>query len=149
MLDKYLLIFFFQSILNYYAFKYYYSLSLLNLKFDEFTFFERGKVVNGAGIIFLFNFLIFFFVYLFFFNFNFYVPEKFYIFLISLIILSLISFIDDFKSLDPILRLIIQLVCVYFSLTSVPHIIDFLPIKLSIIIILFIWVYIININASL
>ena len=67
MLDKYLLIFFLQSILNYCAFKYYYSLSKFSVNFDEFTFFKRGKVVNGAGIIFLFNFLIFFFIYFFFF----------------------------------------------------------------------------------
>jgi UDP-N-acetylmuramyl pentapeptide phosphotransferase/UDP-N-acetylglucosamine-1-phosphate transferase len=144
MLDKYLLIFFFQLIFSYFAFKYYYSTSLFPVEFDEFTLFERNKVVNGAGIIFLFSFLIFFLI--FFFNFNFYVPEKIYIFLISLVILSLISFFDDIKNLDPILRLIIQLVCVYLSLATVPHLIDFLPIKLSIIIILFIWVYIININ---
>ena len=144
MLDKYLLIIFLQSVFSYFVFKYYYSTSLFNVHFDEFTFFQRDKVVNGAWIFFLVFFLIFFLIY--FFNFNFYVPEKFYIFLISLIILTLISFFDDIKNLDPILRLIIQLVCVYFSLASVPHLIDFLPIKLSIIIILFIWVYIININ---
>jgi UDP-N-acetylmuramyl pentapeptide phosphotransferase/UDP-N-acetylglucosamine-1-phosphate transferase len=74
------------------------------------------------------------------------VPEKFYIFILALAILSLVSFFDDYKKLDPILRLITQIVCVYFSLATVPHIINFLPIKLSIIISLLFWVYIMNIN---
>ena len=79
-------------------------------------------------------------------NINFYIPDKLFIFFIALTILSIVSFLDDINNLDPKLRLIIQIVCVYFSLSTVPHIITFLPIKLSIFISLFFWIYIININ---
>ena len=146
MLIKYFTIIFIQLLITYFAFKYYFKLSPLILYKDEFSNFERGKVVYGAGIFFLIIFLIFFFNYLYIFDSIFYVPEKFYIFLLALSLLCLISFFDDCKSLDPILRLITQIFCVYFSLATVPHIISFLPIKLSIIISLLFWVYIMNIN---
>ena len=146
MLTKYSIIIFIQLLISYFAFKYYYKSSFIVITHDEFTSFQRGKVVNGSGIIFLIIFLIFYFIYLYIFDLNFYVPEKFYIFLLAISILSLVSFFDDHKSLDPILRLITQIVCVYFALATVPHIINFLPIKLSIIISLLFWVYIMNIN---
>lgn len=146
MLIEYFIIIFIQLLISYFIFKYYSKSSLLLIKKDEFTSFSRIEVVNGAGIFFLIIFLIFFFIYLYIFDTNFYVPEKFYIFLLALSILGLVSFFDDYKSLDPILRLITQTVCVYFSLATVPHIISFLPIKLSIIISLLFWVYIMNIN---
>jgi UDP-N-acetylmuramyl pentapeptide phosphotransferase/UDP-N-acetylglucosamine-1-phosphate transferase len=146
MLTKYFIIIFIQLLITYFAFKYYYKFSPLIITNDEFTSFLRGKVVNGTGILFIIIFLIFFFIYLYIFDSNFYVPEKFYICFLALSILGLVSFFDDYKNLDPILRLITQIVCVYFSLASVPHIINFLPIKLSIIISLLFWVYIMNIN---
>lgn len=144
MLDKYLLILSAQLISCYFFLKYFPPIPYLIVHKDEFTSFKRPQITTGAGIIFLINFIIFFFLY--FFVFNFYLPEKYFIFIISLIVMTVVSFIDDFKSLDPVLRLIVQLICVYFSLSSVPHIIVFLPIKLSIIICLFTWVYIMNIN---
>ena len=146
MLIKYFTIIFIQLLITYFAFKYYFKLSPLILYSDEFSHFQREKVVVGAGIFFLIFFLIFFFTYLYIFDSIFYLPEKFYIFLLALSLLCLISFFDDCKSLDPILRLITQIFCVYFSLATVPHIISFLPIKLSIIISLLFWVYIMNIN---
>ena len=54
--------------------------------------------------------------------------------------------IDDLKSVDPKIRLIFQLIFVYFSLTSIPIYEINLPIKLSIFICLAVWVYIINIT---
>lgn len=146
MLIKYFIIIFIQLLISYFAFKYYYKLSFIIVTNDEFSPFARGKVVNGSGIVFLIVFLIFFFIYLYIFDLNFYVPEKFYIFLLALSILSLVSFLDDYKNLDAILRLITQILSVYFALATVPHIINFLPIKLSIIISLLFWVYITNIN---
>jgi UDP-N-acetylmuramyl pentapeptide phosphotransferase/UDP-N-acetylglucosamine-1-phosphate transferase len=146
MLTKYFIIIFIQLLISYFAFKYYYKSSFIVITHDEFTSFQRGKVVNGTGIIFLIIFLIFFYIYLYIFDLNFYVPEKFYIFLLVLSILGLVSFLDDYKNLDAILRLITQILGVYFALATVPHIINFLPIKLSIIISLLFWVYIMNIN---
>ena len=146
MLVEYLFIILLQLIVSYYLFKLYSKSSFNVLKFDEFTFFERGKINSGAGINFFFIFIIFFLVYWLWSDTNFYVPDKLFIFFIALTILSIVSFVDDIKNLDPKLRLIIQIVCVYFSLSTVPHIVTFLPIKLSIFISLFLWIYIININ---
>ena len=146
MLVEYLLIILLQLIVSYYLFKLYSKSSINLLEFDEFTFFERGKINCGAGIIFFFIFIIFFLVYWLWSNTNFYIPDKLFIFFIELTILSIVSFLDDISNLDPKLRLIIQIVCVYFSLSTVPHIVTFLPIKLSIFISLFFWIYIININ---
>jgi UDP-N-acetylmuramyl pentapeptide phosphotransferase/UDP-N-acetylglucosamine-1-phosphate transferase len=145
-LIEYLLIILLQLLVSYLLFKYYSKSSFNILKFDEFTFFSREKINFGAGIFFFFVFIIFFLVYWLWSNTNFYIPDKLFIFFIALTILSIVSFVDDLKNLDPKLRLIIQIVCVYFSLTTVPHIVTFLPIKLSIFISLFFWVYIININ---
>jgi len=146
MLVEYLLIILLQLIVSYYLFKLYSKSSINRLQFDEFTFFERGKINSAAGIIFFFVFIIFFLVYWLWSNANFYIPDKLFIFFIALTILSIVSFLDDINNLDPKLRLIIQIVCVYFSLSTVPHIVTFLPIKLSIFISLFFWIYIININ---
>ena len=146
MLVEYLLIILLQLIVSYYLFKLYSKSAFNVLLFDEFTFFDRGKINSGAGIIFFFIFIIFFLVYWLWSNTNFYIPDKLFIFFLGLIILSIVSFLDDINDLDPKLRLIIQIVCVYFSLSTVPHIVTFLPIKLSIFISLFFWIYIININ---
>jgi UDP-N-acetylmuramyl pentapeptide phosphotransferase/UDP-N-acetylglucosamine-1-phosphate transferase len=146
MLVEYLLIILLQLIVSYYLFKLYSTSSINLLKFDEFSFFERGKINSGAGIIFFCVFIIFFLVYWLWSDTNFYVPDKLFIFFIALTIFSIVGFVDDIKNLDPKLRLIIQIVCVYFSLSTVPHIVTFLPIKLSLFISLFFWIYIININ---
>jgi UDP-N-acetylmuramyl pentapeptide phosphotransferase/UDP-N-acetylglucosamine-1-phosphate transferase len=73
---------------------------------------------TGSGIIFFVIFLIGFFIFHENENFKNTIPNKYFISLISLSILSIISFRDDYKSIDPKLRLIIQIVLIYFSLTS-------------------------------
>lgn len=144
MLVKYSFIIFLQLLLSYCALKFYTKISPIIIIKDEFTTFKRGKVIGGAGVVFLLVFNIFFFIYLLIFNFN--LPEKFFIFLIAATVLGFLSLYDDYKNVDPIPRLIVQIICIYFSLATVPHIVNFLPIKLSILIFLFLWVYIVNIN---
>ena len=61
MLIKYFIIIFIQSLISYFSFRYYYKLSIIKITNDEFTFFERGKVVSGSGIVFIIIFLFFFF----------------------------------------------------------------------------------------
>ena len=127
-------------------FKYYFSLSLVVLKYDEFSSFERKNVINASGIVFLIAFIVFFIIYQTAYESYFYIPDRLYIFFFSLITLTLMSFYDDYKGLDPIFRLIVHVTCIYFSLATVPHIINFLPIKVSILISVFFWVYFMNIT---
>lgn len=72
---------------------------------------------------------------------------RFNVLIFSILFLSLISFFDDFKSINPIYRLVAQVTFVFFSLSTLPtHLIYFVPLKLSILITIYVWVYYININ---
>jgi UDP-N-acetylmuramyl pentapeptide phosphotransferase/UDP-N-acetylglucosamine-1-phosphate transferase len=73
-------------------------------------------------------------------------PNRFYVFLSSIFLLSLMSFLDDLKSLDPKFRLISQTIIVYFSLTLINLEYYELPLKLIIFIYLIFWIYTINIT---
>lgn len=146
MIFKLILIIIFQLLLSYFFLKKFLLLKPIVIKYDEFSHFHRKNVVCGAGIVFVFIFFIFFLIHSILPFFNFTLPNKILIFFLSICVLSLISYQDDRKGLDPILRLVAQAVCVYFSLATVPHIINFLPIKISIFIAFLIWVYIINIT---
>ena len=70
-------------------------------------------------------------------------------YLYSFFCLSLLVFVstfDDQKSVDPKIRLFFQLICVYISLTSISLYQLDIPLKVSIVICLLIWVYILNIT---
>jgi len=73
-------------------------------------------------------------------------PNNFIFTIICFTILFLISTVDDFKPIDPKVRLFFQLVCVYFSITSIPIYQLVIPIKVSIFICMCLWVYILNIT---
>lgn len=101
---------------------------------------------TGSGIIFL---IIFLFGNILLFttnNFEHLIPNRYYLLIISAIILSLISFRDDIKTIDPILRLIIQFACIYIAMTNLNLNTFELPFKLVIALIFFLWVYNINIT---
>lgn len=72
-------------------------------------------------------------------------PKNYYYFLLGLAFLTLISFYDDLKNIHPVIRLFSQLIIIFFS-TSLFNIetID-LPLKLVIFLIVYFWVYTINI----
>ena len=73
-------------------------------------------------------------------------PNNFIFTIICFTILFIISTVDDLKPIDPKVRLFFQLVCVYFSITSIPIYQFVVPIKISIFICLCLWVYILNIT---
>ena len=107
---------------------------------------SKKKTKTAAGIIFSIIVLINYSYYLFDQNFLELIPNRYYIFLISILLLTLISFIDDLKPIDPRFRLIAQIMIIYFSLSLVNLYYFSLPIKLMIFLCLVFWVYIINIT---
>ena len=114
---------------------------------DKAQKFNNPTTVTSSGVIIYLNFLIIIIIACFFQKnlFSIY-PNNFIYTLSCLTLLVLISTIDDVRPVDPKIRLFFQLICIYFSLTSVPlYSLDF-PLKLSIIICLFLWVYILNIT---
>ena len=66
--------------------------------------------------------------------------------MLSIFLLTLISFYDDIKPLDPRLRLIAQTIIIYFSLTIVNLQYFNVPLKLMIFLSLVFWIYITNIT---
>jgi len=109
--------------------------------------YAHNPTPTGSGIIFLIVFLIgnlffFFYDYLFFSI----LPNRYYIFILSLTILTIISFKDDIETIDPIIRLIFQILFVYLSITTLKlNTID-LPDKFLFLASVLIWIYIINIT---
>ena len=114
---------------------------------DNSKKFNNPITVTSSGLIIYLNFLIIAIIALFFQK-NLFssLPNNFIFTFICLTLLVLISSMDDIKSVDPKIRLFFQLICVYFSLTSVPLYLLDVPLKLSIIICLLLWVYILNIT---
>ena len=106
---------------------------------------DARNVVTSLGLIFSINFFVISLINLFLFDFENYLPNRFYIFYASIIIFSIISFIDDRREIDAKIKLMIQLTLVYFSLTSLDLNSVALPLKLTIFIFLIIWTYIINV----
>lgn len=104
------------------------------------------KIVSSLGISFVINLFIISYYYFIEKNYIEILPYRFYIFFGSIVILSLISFWDDIKEIDPKLRLIVQLILVYFSLTNLNLQSLNFPFKLVIFFTLIFWVYIINIT---
>lgn len=69
------------------------------------------------------------------------------VFIFSIIALTVISFIDDFRPINPIYRFAIQVTVVFVSLSTIEtHVFQFLPLKLSVILSVYFWAYYININ---
>ncbi len=114
---------------------------------DNSNKFGNPVTVTSAGVIIYLNLLFMFIIHIFFED-NFFtnLPNNFLFTLIALSIIVFLSTYDDLKPIDPKIRLIFQLICVYFSITSIPIYEINLPIKVSIFICLCTWVYIINIT---
>ena len=105
------------------------------------------KTPSGSGIVFLIIFLlgnIFFFSF-----YDSYIettPNRYYLFLMSIVLLTVISFFDDRSSIDPKIRLVSHLILVYLSITSLNLSQIYLPDKLLFLMTVCIWIYIINIT---
>jgi UDP-GlcNAc:undecaprenyl-phosphate GlcNAc-1-phosphate transferase len=107
---------------------------------------HKSIIPTGAGIIF-FIILLFFCEYLIntqIIKIN--LPKNYYFFLSSLAFLTLVSFYDDLKKIHPVIRLFFQITIVFFS-TSLFNIETIgIPVKLAILLIIYFWVYTINIT---
>lgn len=134
--------------ISYLLFKNYRKItSKLDLIDSKNKNYALNSTPTGSGIIFLVIFLIGNFFFLFdSHSFLDLLPNRYYLFILSISVLTIISFFDDIKSLDPILRLILQIFFIYLSITTLK--INSLPFpeKLAILITVIIWIYIINIS---
>ncbi len=144
MLIQFLFNFFLATILLYY---YLIKINFVNLLDKNLSGYgSKKKTKTAAGIIFSLIVLINFVYYHISDNYGELLPNRFYVFILSIFLLSLISFFDDIKSLDPRLRLIAQTIITYFSLTLINLEYFNLPLKLLIFLSLFFWIYITNIT---
>jgi UDP-N-acetylmuramyl pentapeptide phosphotransferase/UDP-N-acetylglucosamine-1-phosphate transferase len=107
---------------------------------------SKKETKTGSGIVFSIILLINYTYYLFDQSLSELYPNKYYVFLIAIFILTIISFIDDLYSLDPIFRLICQLIIIYFSTTLINSYYFVIPIKIILFIYVIFWVYIINVT---
>ena len=144
----YILYFLLAIILAIFLFKNYPNVAkkngLVDFKNQNYAF---QPTPTGSGIIFLLLFLlgnIYFY-----FNFEAFVenlPNRYYIFILSISSLTVISFKDDIKEIDPIFRLIMQIVFIYLAITNINlNLID-LPSKFIFMAAVIIWIYIMNIT---
>lgn len=119
----------------------------LNLIDNQNINYNFKPTPTGSGIIFSICFIIgncyFYFLFE---NFINLLPNRYYFLVLGMFALSILSFHDDRKSIDPILRLIIQALVIYFSITCLQLNKTPLPFKLTILLALTIWIYIINIT---
>ena len=134
-------------ICNFFLFYIYLNIAKKINFVDKSKKFDNPITVTSAGIVIYLNFFIIFLL-----NFIFEntlvnnLPNNYLFTFGGLTILVTISTIDDFKSIDPKIRLFFQLICIYFSLSSVPIYQFGFPLKIAIIIALFIWIYLLNIT---
>ncbi len=128
----------------------YFYLSKLNYNFlfdkNPLGLGSKKETKTGSGIVFSIIIVINSIYYFFDQNFLDLLPNRFYVFIISIALLSIISFFDDIKPIDPRLRLIVQIVVIYFSLTLIDLYYFVLPLKLIIFLYLCFWIYITNIT---
>ena len=142
----------FQIILNFllsfFLLNLYLTKSNFNYLYDknQSGFGSNKKTLTGSGIIFSIVLLINLIFYNFNINYIEFLPNRFYIFILSVVLLSFISFYDDIKPLDPRVRLIAQTIIIYFSLTLIDLEYFDLPLKLMIFLSLIFWIYITNIT---
>ncbi len=147
----YILILVFFLFINFLLFNYYKNFAY------KFNFLDKPnklsnhnkKIPTGAGIIFIFlistiHIGLFISSEINLIELNF--PNRHYLFLIAIISLGIISFIDDIKSVHFLYRFVAHII---FVMASTPlfsyDIIYLIPEKLSLMIIIFMWVYIINV----
>ena len=113
---------------------------------DEFVIEKRKeKKITGIGISFLIIFLLTFLAYHFLDVIIIY-PNRFEFLVLALTTVTLISFVDDLRNLNPIYRLIAHFLCVYISISALNLNNIPLPLKVSILLALVIWVYLMNIT---
>ena len=116
---------------------------------DEFVLDNENKkniytAISSVGIIFFIPFI--FSILIITIHYDIEPPNRFFFFLISLLILMILSFYDDYRPIDPGIRLVAQIIFVYVSVSALPLNLVPLPLKVSIFLAVFTWVYLINIT---
>ncbi len=147
-MEIYISYFILSILITFFLLKYYLEFAKKNRYIDnQNPHYNNKPTPTGSGIIFIFIFL---FGNLIFFNFipefKDLLPNRFYIFISSLIILVIICFKDDIKPIDPILRLIVQIFLIYLSITALDLKETMLPIKVTFLLAVLVWIYIMNIT---
>ena len=107
---------------------------------------SKSKTKTASGVIFSIILIINYSYYFFDQSFSEFLPNRYYVFLISIILLTIISFVDDLKPLDPSFRLVAQIIIIYFSLSLINLYYFDIPLKLIIFLYLIFWIYIVNIT---
>lgn len=140
--------FIFIFLLSFLCLKFYLNFSVKKKIKDKNDFnVGYGNTPTGAGIIFLGIFFIGS-IYLFYIDQNFknLLPNRFYIFYLSIFLFGAISFYDDLKPLDPILRLVIQSILIFISTSCLDFSNNNLPFKLALLLSILFWIYLINVT---
>ena len=135
------------SIFNFILFYIYLNIAKKIDFVDKSRKFNNPITVTSAGIIIYLSFLIVL-IYNYFFESNLInnLPNNYLLTFFGLTILVGISALDDIRTVDPKIRLFVQLICIYFSLSSIPIYQLGFPLKLVILVFLLIWVYLLNIT---
>ena len=107
---------------------------------------HKNNTPTGAGIIFLLIFYFFLIFYKFFIPIDLFLLQKnLFILIISLTFLCLMSFFDDIYNIHPLIRLFFQVTIIFFCTSLFSLEIISLPIKISIFLVIYFWVYTINV----
>jgi UDP-N-acetylmuramyl pentapeptide phosphotransferase/UDP-N-acetylglucosamine-1-phosphate transferase len=107
---------------------------------------HKNNIPTGAGIIFLIIFYLFLIFYKFFIPEDLFLLQKnLFILIVSLTFLSLISFYDDIYNIHPLIRLFFQITTIFFCTSLFNLELVSLSIKILIFLIIYFWVYTINI----
>jgi UDP-N-acetylmuramyl pentapeptide phosphotransferase/UDP-N-acetylglucosamine-1-phosphate transferase len=135
-------------IISYFLFIYYIKISFKFKLIDQPNNLSvhKNNIPTGAGIIFLVIFYFFLIFYKFFIPGDIFLLQKnLFILIVSLTFLSIISFYDDVYNIHPLIRLFFQITTIFFCTSLFNLELVSLPIKISIFLIIYFWVYTINI----
>jgi UDP-N-acetylmuramyl pentapeptide phosphotransferase/UDP-N-acetylglucosamine-1-phosphate transferase len=113
---------------------------------DKEKNFNNPETVTSGGLIVYLNLVLgFIFFYFFESKITITIPNNLFYTFFFLSVLVMISFADDLRPIDPKIRLMIQIIVIYLSLTSVKLVDINLPMKISMLLVVLTWVYITNI----
>ena len=142
------LVFLIQFLLSLLLFKFFILIPAkykISDKPNEFLL-EESNTPTSGGVIFLVISLISLIFFSLKFSNNILLPNNFYILIGGFFFLGFFSFFDDIKPINPIIKLIVQFLTCYLCLTSLKLINFPLPLKLTMLFSVLVWVYIINIS---
>ncbi len=104
---------------------------------------HKEPIPTSSGIVFIIIFLPTIIFYNYYFDIN--LPKNYILFYFGLLILFSVSFIDDLKNIHPLIRLVVQITVIFVCLSTFYLQSINLPLKLTMLLVLYFWVYLINI----